>query len=139
MIDIKLPLGELQLPAFAVPAGTTPDEHLRRMAETGVRAKYGEIAAELRERLDKELSVIGKLGYSGYILIVQDFIRYARENGILTAVRGSAGGSLVKLRHRPHRHRSDPLRADLRPLPESRSATPCRTSTSTSWTTAATR
>jgi DNA polymerase-3 subunit alpha len=95
MIDIKLPLGELQLPAFAVPAGTTPDEHLRRMAETGVRAKYGEITTELRERLDKELSVIGKLGYSGYILIVQDFIRYARENGILTAVRGSAGGSLV--------------------------------------------
>jgi DNA polymerase-3 subunit alpha len=95
MIDIKLPLGELQLPAFAVPAGTTPDEHLRRMAETGVRAKYGDITPELRERLDKELSVIGKLGYSGYILIVQDFIRYARENGILTAVRGSAGGSLV--------------------------------------------
>jgi DNA polymerase-3 subunit alpha len=95
MVDIKLPLGELQLPAFEVPAGTTPDEHLRRMAETGVRAKYGEITTELRERLDKELSVIGKLGYSGYILIVQDFIRYARENGILTAVRGSAGGSLV--------------------------------------------
>jgi DNA polymerase-3 subunit alpha len=95
MVDIKLPLGELQLPAFEVPVGTTPDEHLRGMAETGVRAKYGEITTELRERLDKELSVIGKLGYSGYILIVQDFIRYARENGILTAVRGSAGGSLV--------------------------------------------
>ncbi|MEP6693161.1 MAG: DNA polymerase III subunit alpha [Chloroflexota bacterium] len=95
MVDIKLPLGELQLPAFAVPAGITPDEHLRRMAETGVKAKYGTITPELRERLDKELSVIGKLGYSGYILIVQDFIRYAREHGILTAVRGSAGGSLV--------------------------------------------
>ncbi|MEX2045694.1 MAG: DNA polymerase III subunit alpha, partial [Chloroflexota bacterium] len=95
MIDIKLPLGELQLPAFEVPAGTTPDQHLRRMAETGVQAKYGTITPELRERLDKELTVIGKLGYSGYILIVQDFIRYAREHGILTAVRGSAGGSLV--------------------------------------------
>jgi DNA polymerase-3 subunit alpha len=95
MVDIKLPLGELQLPAFDVPAGVTPEEHLRRMAETGVRAKYGDITPVLRERLDKELSVIGKLGYSGYILIVQDFIRYARENGILTAVRGSAGGSLV--------------------------------------------
>jgi DNA polymerase-3 subunit alpha len=95
MIDIKLPLGELQLPAFDVPAGTTPEEHLRAMAETGVHAKYGTITPELRERLDKELSVIGKLGYSGYILIVQDFIRYAREHGILTAVRGSAGGSLV--------------------------------------------
>jgi DNA polymerase-3 subunit alpha len=95
MIDVRLPLGELQLPHFEVPAGVTPEEHLRRMAETGVRAKYGDITPELHERLDKELSVIGKLGYSGYILIVQDFIRYAREHGILTAVRGSAGGSLV--------------------------------------------
>ncbi|MGH2492858.1 MAG: DNA polymerase III subunit alpha, partial [Candidatus Limnocylindria bacterium] len=95
MIDIRLPLGELQLPHFEVPAGVTPEEHLRGMAESGVRAKYGTITPELKERLDKELSVIGKLGYSGYILIVQDFIRYAREHGILTAVRGSAGGSLV--------------------------------------------
>ncbi|HEV8229434.1 MAG TPA: DNA polymerase III subunit alpha [Candidatus Limnocylindria bacterium] len=95
MVDIRLPLGELQMPDFAVPDGLAPDAHLRRMAEAGVRAKYGEITPALRERLDKELSVIGKLGYSGYILIVQDFIRYAKEKGILTAVRGSAGGSLV--------------------------------------------
>jgi DNA polymerase-3 subunit alpha len=95
MVDIRLPLGELRLPHFEVPAGVTPEEHLRRMADAGVRAKYGTITPELRDRLDKELTVIGKLGYSGYILIVQDFIRYAREHGILTAVRGSAGGSLV--------------------------------------------
>jgi DNA polymerase-3 subunit alpha len=95
MVDLKLPLGEIRLPHFAVPAGITPEEHLRHMAEVGVRAKYGTISPELKERLDKELSVISKLGYSGYILIVQDFIRYAREHGILTAVRGSAGGSLV--------------------------------------------
>jgi DNA polymerase-3 subunit alpha len=65
------------------------------MARPACARSTGTITPELRERLDKELSVIGKLGYSGYILIVQDFIRYAREHGILTAVRGSAGGSLV--------------------------------------------
>src|SRR5206468_2607719 len=50
---------------------------------------------DLRARIDKELDVIAKAGYAGYILIVQDFIRYAQEHDILTAVRGSAGGSLV--------------------------------------------
>ncbi|HEX9496035.1 MAG TPA: DNA polymerase III subunit alpha, partial [Candidatus Limnocylindria bacterium] len=49
----------------------------------------------LAQRMEHELSVIAKMGYSGYILIVQDFIAFARERGILTAVRGSAGGSLV--------------------------------------------
>ncbi|HUG56018.1 MAG TPA: DNA polymerase III subunit alpha [Candidatus Limnocylindrales bacterium] len=94
-VDLELPLGNLILPHFEVPGGSSPDAYLRRMAEDGVRRKYGGIPAPLRERLDHELSVIGQLGYSGYILIVQDFIRFARERGILTAVRGSAGGSLV--------------------------------------------
>ena len=95
MVDIRMPLGEVKMPRFEVPHGLTADEQLRRMAEAGAKKKYGTITAELRVRLDKELTVIGKLGYSGYILIVQDFIRYAKERGILTAVRGSAGGSLV--------------------------------------------
>jgi DNA polymerase-3 subunit alpha len=92
--DLVLPT-ELRLPHFAVPDGRTPDEHLRAMAENGIRARYGEATQELRERLDRELAVIAKTGYSAYILIVQDFIRFAQERGILTAVRGSAGGSLV--------------------------------------------
>src|SRR5881409_565398 len=94
-VDLRLPLGELRLPHFEVPAGKTPEEQLRVLAETGAVAKYGALTPELRERIDKELAVIAKTGYTGYILIVQDFIRFAKERGILTAVRGSAGGSLV--------------------------------------------
>ncbi|MBM4420981.1 MAG: DNA polymerase III subunit alpha [Chloroflexi bacterium] len=93
--DLTLPLGELRLPHFAVPGGRTVDEQLRLMAEAGVKARYGEIAPALRARLDNELAVIAKMGYSAYILIVQDFIHFAHQRGILTAVRGSAGGSLV--------------------------------------------
>ena len=94
-VDLRLPLGELRLPHFEVPAGRTPEEHLRALAEAGVAAKYGALTPELRERIDRELAIIAKTGYAGYILIVQDFIRFAQERGILTAVRGSAGGSLV--------------------------------------------
>src|SRR5437899_7739197 len=93
--DLRLPLGDLRLPHFAVPAGRTPEEHLRALADAGAVTKYGAITPDLRRRLDDELAVITKTGYAGYILIVQDFIRFAHERGILTAVRGSAGGSLV--------------------------------------------
>jgi DNA polymerase-3 subunit alpha len=94
-VDLRLPLGELRLPHFEVPAGKTPEEQLRMLAEAGVVERYGAITPELRERIDKELAIIAKTGYTGYILIVQDFIRFAHEQGILTAVRGSAGGSVV--------------------------------------------
>src|SRR5438094_6979575 len=95
MVDLKLPLGEVKMPHFEVPGGLTPEQQLAQMAEAGAKTRYGSITPELRARIDKELDVIAKAGYAGYILIVQDFIRYAQEHDILTAVRGSAGGSLV--------------------------------------------
>ncbi len=95
MVDVELPLGQVRLPHFPLPQGRTPDEHLRAMAEAGVAAKYGAITPELRARLEHELNIIAKTGYAGYILIVQDLISFAHQRGILTAVRGSAGGSLV--------------------------------------------
>lgn len=95
MVDIKLPLGEVKMPHFEVAKGMTPEEQLRNMAERGVVERYGKMTPELQARIDREIDVIGKAGYAGYILIVQDFITYAHENDILTAVRGSAGGSLV--------------------------------------------
>ncbi|HYK98202.1 MAG TPA: DNA polymerase III subunit alpha [Candidatus Acidoferrales bacterium] len=95
LVDIKLPLGEVKMPHFEVAQGLTPEEQLRRMAEKGITSRYGAMTPELKARLDKEIDVIGKAGYAGYILIVQDFIEYAHRNDILTAVRGSAGGSLV--------------------------------------------
>src|SRR5438552_1548738 len=82
-VDLKLPLGELRLPHFEVPAGKTPEEQLRTLAEAGLVEKYGAITSELRERVDKELAVIAKTGYTGYILLVQDFIRFAHVQRLL--------------------------------------------------------
>lgn len=95
MVDLHLPLGELRLPHFPVPGGQTAEAYLRSLAEEGLRERYRSVTDELRARLDYELDVIAKMGYAPYILIVQDFLRFARERKILTAVRGSAGGSLV--------------------------------------------
>ena len=93
--DIQLPLGTFIPPHFEVPGGLTPDEQLRMLAEQGVTKKYRVVTSEIRARLEHELTVIQKTGYAAYILIVQDFIAFAQRRGILTAVRGSAGGSLV--------------------------------------------
>ncbi len=95
MVDLRLPLGDLRLPNFPVPGGAAPETYLRELAEDGLRVRYAKPTPELRGRLEYELDVIAKMGYAAYILIVQDFLRFARERGILTAVRGSAGGSLV--------------------------------------------
>ena len=95
MTDLQLPLGDLRLPHFPMPTDQTPETYLRALADEGLRSRYREVTPELRQRLDYELDVIAKMGYAPYILIVQDFLRFARERGILTAVRGSAGGSLV--------------------------------------------
>jgi DNA polymerase-3 subunit alpha len=95
LVDLQLPLGELRLPHFEVPGGRTPDEQLRALAEAGIVVKYGAMTTDLRERMEHELGVIKTMGYAAYILIVQDFIAFAHDRGILTAVRGSAGGSLV--------------------------------------------
>ena len=87
-----------QVPSFPLPDGVaTENELLVRLSESGARARYGDpLPANVRERLDYEVSVITKTGYAGYFLIVADFIRAAREKGIPVGPgRGSAAGSLV--------------------------------------------
>jgi len=89
---------ETYLPAFPRPDGyDSEDELLRELARAGAKERYGEpLSDEVRERLDYELDVITRLGYSGYFLIVWDFIRAARERGVPVGPgRGSAAGSLV--------------------------------------------
>jgi len=66
--DLELPLGKLILPHFEVPAGLTQDQQLRKLAEEGIPAKYGAMTPELTQRMERELSVIAKMGYSGYML-----------------------------------------------------------------------
>jgi DNA polymerase-3 subunit alpha len=95
MCDLQLPLGQLRIPHFPVPDGETVESWLRKECERGLERRYGEITPELQARLDYELGVIIRMGYAGYFLIVADFIRYAREQGIQTTCRGSAPGSIV--------------------------------------------
>src|SRR5690349_4304522 len=96
MVDLKLRLGETLLPPFDVPDGLTPDEYLRQLVVKGLGWRYGEPTAQMRERADLELSVIKATGYASYFLIVWDFYKFARQNGIVVGPgRGSAAGSLV--------------------------------------------
>jgi DNA polymerase-3 subunit alpha len=95
MVDLKLPLGELRIPHFPVPDGYTVETWLRKECEEGLVRRYGAITPVLQERLDYELGVIISMGYAGYFLIVADFVRFARQEGIATTCRGSAPGSIV--------------------------------------------
>ncbi|MGH2398352.1 MAG: DNA polymerase III subunit alpha [bacterium] len=91
----ELGLGSIKLPHFPVPEGETAESHLRNLCEAGFREKYAAAAPEARQRLEYELSIIERMGFAPYFLIVQDFVNFAKRNGILTTVRGSAAGSLV--------------------------------------------
>lgn len=95
MCDLTLPLGQLRIPHFPVPEGETVESWLRKECERGLVERYGTVTPELRARLDYELGVICSMGYAGYFLIVADFVRFAREQGIMTTCRGSAPGSIV--------------------------------------------
>ncbi len=95
--DAEIELGKLLLPRYPTPDGEEPEAMLRRIAEEGMRARYGDpISAEARERLEFELGVIEEMGFPSYFLIVWDFVRYAKDNGIAVGPgRGSAAGSIV--------------------------------------------
>ncbi|HEX6227864.1 MAG TPA: DNA polymerase III subunit alpha, partial [Solirubrobacterales bacterium] len=95
--EVEIELGKLLLPRYPTPDGSEPEEMLRRIAAEGLRARYGDPPpAEAVERLEFELGVIEEMGFSSYFLIVWDFVRYAKENGIAVGPgRGSAAGSIV--------------------------------------------
>jgi len=95
MTDLKFTFGQMRLPEFPVPAGHTVESWLRHECERGLVERYGTVTEELRTRLDYEIGVISSMGYPGYFLIVADFTRFAREQGIATTCRGSAPGSIV--------------------------------------------
>ncbi len=85
------------MPEFELPAGyTDKDEYLRFLTYEGAKERWGEISSELRERIDFELDTIASMGFPGYFLIVQDFLRAAREMNVSVGPgRGSAAGSAV--------------------------------------------
>src|SRR6476469_318387 len=95
--NVEIELGKLLLPRYPAPDGEDPVALLRRIAADGLRTRYGDpLPAAASERLEFELAVIEEMGFSSYFLIVWDFVRYAKENGIAVGPgRGSAAGSIV--------------------------------------------
>ena len=95
--ELELELGKLLLPRFPTPEDEEPREMLHRLAREGLARRYGEpVPAAAVERLDFELGVIDEMGFESYFLIVWDFVRFAKENGVAVGPgRGSAAGSIV--------------------------------------------
>lgn len=96
-IVFEIGFGQSLLPNFEVPSGETVASQLRKECERALAQKYAsEQQKTALERLDYELSVIGKMGFEAYFLIVSDFVLYAKKNAIAVGPgRGSAAGSLV--------------------------------------------
>jgi DNA polymerase III subunit alpha len=94
---VEMELGKMLIPSFPTPDDQPEGPYLRRLAHDGLRRHYGDPPpAEAVERLEMELEVIEKMGFSAYFLIVWDFVRYAKDSGISVGPgRGSAAGSLV--------------------------------------------
>lgn len=94
--NVEFDFDTVHLPKYDVPEGYTSSEYLRHLCWQGVEKKYPEITDEVKERLEYELDTIEKMGYVDYFLIVWDFIKFAKDNGIMVGPgRGSAAGSLV--------------------------------------------
>lgn len=87
--------GVTKLPLFTKEGVTDNAAYLARLCEKGAEKRYGALSDEIRERLAHELSVIDKMGFTDYFLIVWDFVKYAKKSGIPVGPgRGSAAGSL---------------------------------------------
>ncbi len=96
--DVTIEFGNTKLPHFNVPEGFTSDSYLLKLCEDGIKKRYkdGGYTEEHKARLDFELGVISRMGFSGYFLIVQDFMNWAKSQGIVVGPgRGSAAGSFV--------------------------------------------
>ncbi len=111
--DVELDLGRILIPKFPVPNGESEKSYLDKLVYRGLAARYYEdsieqtkdaepdvireiLSDEIRDRLDMELGVLDKMGYNGYFLIVQDFINWGKDQGIIFGPgRGSAAGSII--------------------------------------------
>ena len=95
--NVTFEFNKYKLPVFDVPDGKTAIEYLTELCQNGLLRRYGEKHdPALDKRLDYEIGVIKQMGFVDYFLIVWDFIRYAKENGISVGPgRGSAAGSIT--------------------------------------------
>lgn len=110
--NVTFTFGEHKLPAFDVPEGETAKTYLRKLCEKAIPERYGQKTPEVMNRLNYELGIIDRMGFSDYFLIVMDFIHFAKTHGIpIGPGRGSAAGSIVS--YLLHITELDPLEFDL--------------------------
>lgn len=94
--NLELDFTKTHLPRYTPPEGKTKEEFLMQLCSQGLEKRYPELSPQIKTRLDHELEIIKKLGFTSYFLIVWDFIHYAKENKIPVGPgRGSSAGSLV--------------------------------------------
>ena len=96
MVELDFKFGNPLLPHFEVPEGEDLDSYLYKLAMEGLKKRYQTIGPEIQKRFDYEYETIRRMDFSGYFLIVQDFINFAKQRGIPTGPgRGSAAGSII--------------------------------------------
>lgn len=95
--NLEIEMEKKLVPEYPLPEGFDSDDgYLDHLTNKGLKQRYSEVTSELQQRLDYELMIIKQMGYSGYFLVVKDFIDFAKNNGIPVGPgRGSAAGSLV--------------------------------------------
>ena len=127
--NVTIDLGRILIPKFPIETGETEKEYLDKLVFRGLAERYGYMTKEeaekatipeirkvldkkILDRIDYELSVVDSMGYNGYFLIVQDFINWGKNQGIIYGPgRGSAAGAL--LAYAIHITDLDPLKYDL--------------------------
>ncbi|MEK7868412.1 MAG: DNA polymerase III subunit alpha, partial [Candidatus Omnitrophota bacterium] len=94
--NLELDFKKTFLPHYIVPHGVTREKYMKDLCEQNLLSRYKEITPQIKDRLENEVRVISKAGYTSYFLIVWDFINYAKSKGIAVGPgRGSAAGSIV--------------------------------------------
>jgi len=94
--NVEIQTGQLIFPKFPLPPNETEQSYFEKLAWAGLKRKFGAITAEHEDRLKYEMEIISQKGYVAYFLITQDFVNWARSQGIgVGPGRGSAAGSLV--------------------------------------------
>ena len=95
--NVEIELGKIRLPQFPLPEGeTNSSAYLRKLVNEKIGNRFAAVTPEVTERLEYELGVVENMGFADYFLIVQDFINWAKDRGIVIGPgRGSAAGSLV--------------------------------------------
>lgn len=97
LCNLELKLGGILLPSYPTPNGLPMIRYLRHLVSSGVSKRFGDTPSRtVTERVEYEMSVIEKMGYEGYFLVVQDFVKFAKDKGIPVGPgRGSVSGSIV--------------------------------------------